>query len=426
MAEEKPTIGIVVSGGPAPGINGVISALTIEALNHSYRVIGIEDGFEWLCKGNYKHVRELHFEDVTRIYNYGGCILGVSRENPTNKEKMQKVLHGFESLHINYLATIGGDDTAHIANQIFQEAGGKIKIVHIPKTIDNDLPLDENTPTFGFQTARHYGVEIVQNLMEDAMTTRRWYLCVTMGRKAGHLALGIGKAASTPLILIPEEFTSDVPIEIICDIIDGCILKRRLQRRPHGVIVMAEGMIEVVSRNDLQDIKDAPRDPNGNVRYAEINLAKEVSDRIQQRFKKRKDPITIVWKNVGYELRCAPPIPFDCEYTRDLGYAAIQFLIQGNSGAMITIIGGKAIPMKFEDMVDKETKKTKIRMVNIHTESYHVGREYQIRLEPQDLQGESLQKLAEEASMTSEDFVKRYEPVTKNCPYLRQVGVMGH
>jgi 6-phosphofructokinase 1 len=102
--------------------------------------------------------------------------------------------------------TIGGDDTAFSASRVAAQAGGTISVVHVPKTIDNDLPLPGGIVTFGFETARHVGVSLVETIMEDARATSRWYLLVAMGRKAGHLALGIGKAAGATLTLIPEEF----------------------------------------------------------------------------------------------------------------------------------------------------------------------------------------------------------------------------
>ena len=142
-----------------------------------------------------------------RLHLRGGSILGTSRTNPAKIEAdMARVLDVFRQLGVTALVTIGGDDTAFSASQVYQRAGGAIRVAHVPKTIDNDLPLPGSTPTFGFETARHFGVLIVRNLAEDARTTARWYLIVSMGRAAGHLALGIGKAAAATLTIIPEEF----------------------------------------------------------------------------------------------------------------------------------------------------------------------------------------------------------------------------
>src|SRR5437762_1070602 len=146
-------LALVVGGGPAPGINGVISAVTIEAISHGVEVFGVRDGFKHLVRGGSEHIRKL--------------------------------------------------------------------------SIDDDLPLPGSTPTFGFETARQLGVLLVRNIAEDARTTSRWYLIVSMGRAAGHLALGIGKAAAATLTIIPEEFRGRrVTLDEICDLIHGSLIKR--------------------------------------------------------------------------------------------------------------------------------------------------------------------------------------------------------
>jgi len=191
----------------APGINGVISSVTIEAINHGVEVVGIYDGFQWLVQGNVTHVKPLTIDDVNRIQLRGGSILRTSRANPARSEaEMRNVLESLHKLGVSALVTIGGDDTAFSGSQVYLHARGAIRVAHVPKTIDNDLPLPPGVPTFGFETARHVGVGIVRNLAEDARTTSRWYIIVSMGRAAGYLALGIGKAAAATLTIIPEEF----------------------------------------------------------------------------------------------------------------------------------------------------------------------------------------------------------------------------
>ena len=184
-------LGILVGGGPAPGINTVISSAAIEAINEGFEVIGIQDGFKNLVRRNADKLRPLAIDDVSRVHLAGGSVLGTSRENPTKSpEALQAVIETLQQAGITHLVTIGGDDTALSSRTVAERSQGTIRSVHVPKTIDNDLPLPPHVPTFGFQTARHVGVELVRNLMEDAKPTRRWYVVVAMGRKAGHLALG--------------------------------------------------------------------------------------------------------------------------------------------------------------------------------------------------------------------------------------------
>jgi 6-phosphofructokinase len=238
-------LAILVGGGPAPGINSVISAATIRAQLEGVDVVGIRDGFEWIMRGDVDHVTPLTIEGVSRIHFRGGSHIGISRANPTLDENhLENTVISLLRLNVSQLITIGGDDTAYSAMKLDARAGGRIRVVHVPKTIDNDLDLPPYVDTFGFQTARHYGVEIVKNLMVDAKTTSRWYFVIAMGRKAGHLALGIGKAAGATLTLIPEEFAGRrIRLKTIVDTLVGAVIKRLSYGRRDGVAVIAEGLV---------------------------------------------------------------------------------------------------------------------------------------------------------------------------------------
>jgi 6-phosphofructokinase 1 len=405
-------IGILVGGGPAPGINGVISALTLEARSRAHRVIGIYDGFQWLMKGDTSHVKEMDHDDVSRIHFQGGSILNTSRANPTkNKEDLQRVIAALDTLKIGYLATIGGDDTMFAASEVAKHAGGRIRVCHIPKTIDNDLPLPGEIPTFGFETARQHGFELVQNLMEDSRTTARWYFIVVMGRSAGHLALGIGKAAGVTLTIIPEEFRGPVHLATVCDILEGAVLKRKaLWNRADGVAVIAEGILERVPAEELAAIEGVriTHDSYGHLRLAELDLAYILKTLVEHRFAARGTPITVVHKNIGYELRSAYPIAFDCEYVRTLGYGAVEFFLNPRqdaeklAGALICLVDGKLQFLDFADLLDPKTGKSRIRVVDVNKPSYKIAREYMIRLEREDLEDkDKLRALAEATSSHS-------------------------
>jgi len=416
MAER---LGILVGGGPAPGINSVIGAATIEAVNAGLEVIGIYDGFEHLMKGRTEMVRPLTIPDISRIHFEGGSILRTSRANPTRKaEDLQNTVNALRELGIRYLVPIGGDDTAFSASEVAKVAGGQIRIAHVPKTIDNDLPLPGGMPTFGFETARHVGTELVRNLMEDSRTTNRWYFVVVMGRKAGHLALGIGKAAGATLTVIGEEFPKErITLAEVCDVLEGAILKRRVLGRKDGVAVIAEGIGEKLDPEELAKIPgvEVEYDPHGHIRLGEIPLATILKREIQRRFAERGEKMTIVDVTLGYELRCAPPIPFDIDYTRTLGYGAVKFLLSEPEnekvrlGGMVCLDSGRIRVLPFDELRDPETGRTKIRLVDIHSEHYRVAREYMIRLERSDLENpEMLAKLASAAKMPPEQFKARF------------------
>jgi ATP-dependent phosphofructokinase / diphosphate-dependent phosphofructokinase len=416
-------LGILVGGGPAPGINGVIAAATIEGINQGYEVIGFYDGFKWLAAGEAQHCRPLAIRDVTGIHLRGGSILGTSRTNPTKSEtSMQNVFKVFEQLGITTLVTIGGDDTAFSASQVVKRSNGKIHVAHVPKTIDNDLPLPGSTPTFGFETARHYGVHIVRNLAEDARTTSRWYIIISMGRAAGHLALGIGKAAAATLVIIPEEFRNrQVAVDEVCDIIIGSIIKRLAEGSPNGIVILAEGLIEAMGEQGL--IKALPdgqlerfgkvlRDDHGHLRLGEIEFGRLMKELLNQRLEKLGLKTTFIDKDLGYELRCADPVPFDAEYTRDLGYAAVKFLLSPEAakyGAIISFVDGKMNPLPFEKMLDPKTGRMQNRKVNVEGEAFECACAYMIRLERDDFENaKQLAKCAAVVELTPEQFKARF------------------
>jgi len=419
----KGRLGILVGGGPAPGINGVIAAATIEGINQGFEVIGFRDGFKWLAAGEAQHCRPLAIRDVTGIHLRGGSILGTSRTNPTKSEtSMQNVFKVFEQLGITSLVTIGGDDTAFSASQVTKRSKGRIHVAHVPKTIDNDLPLPGSTPTFGFETARHNGVHIVRNLAEDARTTSRWYIIISMGRAAGHLALGIGKAAAATLVIIPEEFRNrQVSVDEVCDIIIGSIIKRRAEGSENGIVILAEGLIEAMGEQGL--IKALPdghlerfgkviRDDHGHLRLGEIEFGRLMKELLNQRLEKLGIKMTFIDKDLGYELRCADPIPFDAEYTRDLGYAAVKFLLSPEAekyGAIISFVNGKMNPLPFDKMLDPKTGRMQNRKVNVDGEAFECACAYMIRLEREDFENaRQLAKLAAVVNMTPEQFKARF------------------
>ena len=256
-------VGIIVGGGPAPGINGAIGAVTLEAGNRGHQVVGIYDGFSHLMEGKTERTKILDHDDVSRIHFAGGSILNTSRANPTKKAKdMEQVVAALNTLAVKYLVTIGGDDTMYAASQVAKFSAGRIRVCHVPKTIDNDLPLPGEMPTFGYETARQHGFEIVHNLMEDSRTTHRWYFVVVMGRTAGHLALGVGKAAGATLSVIPEEFPGAVHLETVGDLLEGAILKRQaLWQRYDGVAVIAEGLLERMPVEELDEHRRRANSP---------------------------------------------------------------------------------------------------------------------------------------------------------------------
>jgi len=419
-------LGILVSGGPAPGINSVIGAATIRAALEGVAVLGIRDGFEWIMEGDADHVVPLTIDAVSRIHFRGGSHIGISRANPTRSPRhLENAVRSLQRLGVSQLITIGGDDTAFSAMALAQKAEGRPRVVHVPKTIDNDLDLPAYVDTFGFQTARHYGVEIVKNLMVDARTTSRWYFVVAMGRKAGHLALGIGKAAGATLTLIPEEFEGQpVRLKAVVDTLVGAIIKRLSDGRRNGVAIIAEGLVLGLDPGDLALLEDVERDAHGNVRIAEVNLGEILKAEAQKRLARLGLMTTVVAKNIGYELRCADPIPFDMEYTRDLGYCAAKYLLAGGDAVMISMQGGHFVPVPFARMLDPRTGRARVRLVDIHSTRYAIARRYMLRLRRDDFEDpHELARLAATAGMSPAQFREEFEPLIRLEPPPFQIAV---
>ncbi len=405
--------GILVGGGPAPGINGVIGAAATLASRRGHRVVGILDGFKWIMEGDTEHVVELNAQSVAQIHLRGGSILHTSRANPTRKpEHLRACVESLGHLGVDHLITIGGDDTASSANRLAETAEGRIRVVHVPKTIDNDLPLPDGIPTFGFETAREHATAVVERILEDMRTTNRWFFIVMMGRSAGHLALGAGKAAGAPITVIPEEFPNHpIQLDDVVRTLEGAIVKRLAAGRPDGVAVIAEGIAEYFDPND-RILKDAPRDEHGHVRLAEIPIARVLRTSVRDALSARGVSVTIGEKDVGYEVRCGYPTAFDRDYTRDLGVGAVRTLLGGGSSVLITRQGGRIVPVALADIVDPATGKARVRGVDVTSDSYENALALQERITAEDLADDArLAAIASAAKLTPDQARQRYAPL---------------
>jgi len=429
---KRSTLAIIVGGGPAPGINAVIGAATIEAINSGMSVIGMYEGFKYLVSDKFvreRHTRPLEIPDVARIHFEGGSILQTSRTTLLNENKLsettvvepdrtklEQVVRNFNELGVTHVLTIGGDDTALSARFVAEHTNGRIRVVHCPKTIDNDLPLPGDIPTFGFNTARHLGSELVRNLMEDARTTRRWYVVVVMGRHAGYLALGIGKSTGATLTMIPETFPDNIRLQHLADIVEGSMIKRQTMDRPYGVAILAEGLAyRLGDKEEIEGLlgKKVPLDAAGHLRLAEVPLARLMADELTKRCADRGRKTTIIPQTLGYMLRCAPPVPFDMSYCRDLGNGAVRLLrdetLDVRGGVMVTMQGSNVCPMNFQDMVDPQTNRTRIRVVDPTSDAYTVARRYMICLGETDFTDPvSLARLSSAANLSEDEFKRRY------------------
>lgn len=412
---QKPRMGILVGGGPAPGINGVIHSATIEAINNGIEVVGIYDGFQQLMEGKLV-ATPLTINTVSRIHLDGGSILRTSRANPTKSaESLNKCACALTEAGISLLVGIGGDDTAYSLYRVYKHAredmGLAVKAVHVPKTIDNDLPLPEGIPTFGFETAREIGTRIVMTFMEDALTSQTWFVVVTMGRKAGHLALGIGKSSGATLTIIPEEWRGQpIRLQEVVDIMVTAVLRRMTEGRRHGVALVAEGILEYLHPDDRQYLQGIDvRDPHGHVALHDMNFSDILKRWVIKDLAEMGVRMQVRDKELGYELRCAPPIAYDMDYTRSLGEAAVDFMLRGGDNATITLQGNQVVPIASEAIMDPATGRTGVRMVNVDSFTYQSAYKFMIRMKPEHAADPMLlPRLALQTTLSVEQFKQRY------------------
>ncbi len=398
-------VGIIAAGGPAPGINGVISSATIEARNRGRKVIGILDGFKWISRGDTSKVLNLDIQNTSRIHTTGGSIIGISRQNPlATDETFRNTISSIEKLGIGNLITIGGDGTMFLAKTLHEHFKGKVKIAHLPKTIDNNIVLPDYIATFGFETARDVGAKIMNNIMEEAKTTGRWFLVITMGRRTGHLALGIGQSVGATITIIPEDFEEKrVPLEKIVAILEGSIIKRMSMGREYGVAILAEGILDMI---DPVDLGLMDKDSLGRIKYADVNFGQLLKNTLSEKLYEKGVEAELVHKRLGYEMRSANPIPFDVDYTRKLGYCAVKYLLSGEGdGALVYVRRGKIQATPFQELLDKKTNSIKVRYMDKTTEAYEVAQKYMIKLVRNDLETPAiLKKLSRQTSLSSNEF----------------------
>jgi 6-phosphofructokinase len=373
-------IGIVVSGGPAPGINGVISSTVYAAHARGIRVKGLKGGFRGIANGDNNAVIDLSPSSLSGgIYKTGGSILGTSRFNPLSQPKTQQTfIKTLADHNIDKLVIIGGEGSAWVSYHLSSTVPD-IQVVHVPKTIDNDLILPNEYPSFGFETARYVGTNILHTLKVDARTSQRWFIVSSMGRKAGFLALGLGIASGATLTIIPEEFTGTRPtVDDIVDILLSSIKKRVAVGRPYGVAVIAEGVLDVVDPDSSELLRSIQRDELGRIRYNMLEIGDVIAPALRERCQQQSIDIKINTKNIGYELRCHEPVSFDIEYTTFLGYGAVRLLCEGYSGVMVTRDYDTLSYQNLHDMVGEDGN-IKSRTVNLNSDLYQVALDFMTR-----------------------------------------------
>lgn len=376
------SVAILCGGGPAPGINTVVASITKSFVRSGMRVIGLHHGYTGLFRKNVR-VEELDFFIADSIFNRGGSYLKMSRFKPTDDDFAKNFnLALFKEYNIELLVTVGGDDTATTANRVakfLREKGYPIANIHVPKTIDNDLPLPNHTPTFGYTTAEDAGAKIASTIYEDARTSENWFVIATMGRSAGHLAFGVGSACHLPMIIIPEMFNkAEITIERIVNLVISAMIKRKIMGVNYGVAIISEGVFHALSDDEIKKSGiNFTYDDHGHPELGKISKAQLFNDLLNIKYKKIGLNIKSRPIELGYEVRCVTPVGYDLVYCTLLGNGVYKLFKEGASGCMVYVNNaGDAAPLFLKDLegadgkipprlVDIESQKSRSVIQNI-------------------------------------------------------------
>lgn len=382
----KESIAILCGGGPAPGINSVISSVALVFLRSGYHVLGIHEGYKGLFADDPK-IQEIDFKFADDIHKRGGSALQMSRHKPKDNEFSTRF---FVENNVVLLVTIGGDDTASTANRIskyLREHDVSIQNIHVPKTIDNDLPLPVGIPTFGYQSAKQEGVRIAKTIYEDARTSGNWFVVAAMGREAGHLAFGIGAACQFPMIIIPEMFDK-VPVSLdrITNLLISAILKRKLSGIDYGTSIVSEGVFHFMSDEEITNSGITfTFDEHGHPELGNVSKAHIFNILLQNKLKKIGLKVKSRPVELGYELRCVQPTAYDLLYCSMLGIGVKKLFEEGRTGCMVTADNvGNIAPLYLDEVTD-ENGKVKPRLVDMQSEKTKLVIQYGLQfIEPGD------------------------------------------
>ncbi len=370
----KETIAILTGGGPAPGMNTVVGSVAKQFLNHGYRVIGLHKGYSSLFMET-PGMMEIDFRAADDMFNRGGSIVLMSRYKPSEEDFEKRFnLQFFKDNNIKLLVTVGGDDTASTANRVAKFLEDKqypIANIHVPKTIDNDLPLPNNMPTFGYESAKTGGTDIATVVYEDARTSQNWFIVSAMGRSAGHLAFGIGVACHYPMIVIPEMFNrTTITIEKIVNLALSSMIKRKLMGTEYGAVIISEGVFHELSDDEIKKTGlHFSYDEHGHPELGKVSKAHLFCDLVEQQITKLKLKVKCRPVEIGYEVRCKTPIAYDREYCTLMGLGVYKLFHAGHTGCMVYIdSNGDSHPLFLADLQDSKTGKIPPRLVHIHSE----------------------------------------------------------
>jgi len=369
----KQSIAILCGGGPAPGINTVVGSIAKTFINGGYRVLGLHEGCKSLFVPHPSMI-EIDFFLADHIFNRGGSYLMMSRFKPSDDDfALRFNLDFFIQHNVTLLVTIGGDDTASSANRIakfLQEKSYHIANIHVPKTIDNDIPLPYDTPTFGYHSALAESARLGTTVIEDARTSGNWFIVSAMGRTAGHLALGIGSSCHYPMIVIPEMFNkTQITVDKIVNLAISSMIKRKILGIKYGAVVVSEGVFHFLTDEDLKKSNVTfSYDDHGHPELGKLSKAHLFNEMLEKKLNKLKINIKTRPVEIGYEVRCGVPTAYDLVYCTHLGIGVHKLYKEGKSACMVYIDHlGEVKPLYLKELQDPATGKILPRGVDMQS-----------------------------------------------------------
>ncbi len=397
-------VGILFSGGPAPAANAVISAATMSFVCAGVEVVGFLNGYEALERYSpdtplieNENFLRLSRDDVSGIRNRKDIILRTSRSNPgksiksledlkdpEKNAKLKAVFAAFESLEIDGLVSIGGDDTLKTANYVHKIQSAvdglrPVSVIHLPKTIDNDyFGIDW---TFGFESAANFAAQVIINIGADSKSTSTWYVLEVMGRKAGWLTYAAGMAGEATKMISVEDVEGIWDLDAAAEQLVDLMIARAADRRDYGVVAVAEGLADKLS--DDQRPKEV--DSHGNTCLGTVKIGEHLARAMESAYLKRTgSKITVRSKQIGYETRCTPPVGFDVLLGSQLGVGACRAMIdRGLTGHMVSVKDQlQLVYVPFEDLIDPTTLLTKVRFIERDSDFYRLARALEYRQLP--------------------------------------------
>lgn len=408
-------LALVISGGVAPGSSVITQTVFNQAERYGFKkVLFIRDAFQRLQEGRLERaVLEFSKDQASSFHLLGGSVQGNSKPgSPTSESDFKQICSSLSALGVSHLLAIGGDDSARVLCQLSKYAS-ELKIVLIPKTMDDDVALPEDVHTLGVATTVEQAAKDFRALQANARQLERQYMLLSMGRNSGRTPYQIGRAAGADLILVREFFNKPPKLQDLARIILGSRLLKELENpfpKPfsHGVLI-AENMIEFIQDEEIVKLRRARKDSNlndGNLKLSEVPFAKYLEKTVSDLFKKLGKKRIVTCETMGAAPRGYPANEMDLKLARSMSLHALSLLADDRSGLVVYCNEQACKEQKLESLWEEKTGKGKTRMLS--SQMLEEAKQEMLYLKEADFKGEKLAGLLAQISLTAEEFKNEF------------------